>query len=361
MKLLVVHPGASWSTHDCFVAMVESLRAGGIGVAEFRLDGRIQRTHDFLHFLWRRQRREDRSRAWPKPTPADVLLQASSGLIERALERRCDAILVVTAMFLQPDMLVLARRAGLKVFLYCTESPYDLAHELPLAALADGVWTNERTAVEPLRTVCPNVAYLPHAWRRGTHDQAQPSDAGLPAHDVVFVGSFFEERVALLEAVDWTGIDVGLYGMTELLRDDSPLHRHVRGAITPNGIAAGLYRRAKVGLNLYRTTPPEWPAGESLNPRAYELAAAGVAVVSQYRAEVGEVFGNAVPTFETAAELERAVRALLANPGQRHAYAARAQGAVAGSTWDSRIEQMRRDLDAWGLASTEAAPVVRSA
>lgn len=347
MRLLVTHPGASCSTHDCYVALTEALRADGIGVAEFRLDNRIQRTHDFLHYLWRRQKRETPERVWPRPTAGDVLYQASAGLVERALQRECAGVLVVTGMFVQPDALVLARRAGLRVWLYCTETPYDLEHELKLAALADGVWTNERTAVEVLRTACASVAYLPHGWRPGMHDVAQASDVNVPAHDVVFVGSYFPERVALLKAVDWTGIDLGLYGMTEMLPKQSRLHAFVKGDITPNDRTAALYRRARVGLNLYRRLPADVPAAESLNPRAYELAAAGVVTVSEPRAEVAEVFGNAVPTFTTAAELERCVRALLAHPGQRQAYAARAQAAVQGATWAVRVAQMRRDLATW--------------
>ena len=352
-KPLVCHPGASFSVHDTFVGLVEAWRASGQPLAEFQLDGRIQYTHGYLHYQWRQMRRTHPETAWPKPTPADVLLQACSGLVERALWRECDGILVVTGMFLQPDMLTLARRAGLQAYLLCTESPYDLAHELKVAALADGVWTTERTAVEAFAAVCPHAAYLPHAYRSGVHDQpASPADAHLRAHDVVFVGSYFPERIALLEAVDWTGIDLGLYGTTYVIKKTSPLARFVVAQEVPNAQATGLYRRAKIGLNLYRTTPPGCAAPESLNPRAYELAAAGVCQVSPARAETAERFDGAVRTFDSAATLEAVVHELLADDDQRAQLASEAQRLVAPHTWQSRILQMRRDLNAWEASAS---------
>ena len=345
MKWLVCHPGADSSVSDVFAGVTAGLKADGIAYAEFRLDGRIDRAHGWLHYLWRRTKRSEPGRVWPKPTPADVLLHASMGLVERALMRNCDAILVITAMYLQPDMLTLARRAGLQVYLICTESPYEMVNERRLAALCDVVWTNERTAVPMFLQVCKRVAYLPAAWLPGVHDRAQVNGTGVAAHDVIFVGTFFEERVKLLEAVDWTGIDLGLYGNTYMISKRSPLRSCVRGGITPNAITAGLYRRAKIGLNLYRQIPADLPAAESLNPRAYELAAAGVCQVSEERAEAREVFGEAVSTFRTAGELSQCVRTLLADDEQRGRMGAAARQAVVTSTWQSRIQQMRRDLE----------------
>jgi spore maturation protein CgeB len=345
-KVLVVHPGASTSIHDTYVGMVEAWRASG-PVAEFRLDGRLEHMQKYLHVMWRHMKKTRPEQVWPKPNQRDVFMQATWGLVERALQRQCDAILVVSAMFLNPEALVLARRAGLKVYLLCTESPYELPHETQLAGLADGVWTNERSAVPVLQHGCPFVSYLPHAWRVGVHDVAQRGDQTLPSHDVVFIGTYFPERIALLESVDWTGIDLGLYGNTDMIPGTSSIWKYVRGGVTPNPIAAGYYRRAKIGLNLFRTSPAGFPAAESANPRTFELAASGVCQVSEFRDEVGEVFGETVPTFRTGGELGDLVRALLADEGRRGSYGAGAKAAVSDQTWTSRVEQMRRDLHQW--------------
>lgn len=344
MKVLVVHPGASWATHDVHTGVLDGLRAAGVPCAEFRLDGRIQRTHDFLHFLWRRQKRQAPDRAWPKPTPADVVFQASQGLVERALERGCTDVLAVSAMYLMPDRLELARRAGLRVWLLCTETPYDLGEELRLARLVDGIWTHERAALDAFRQVNPNVAYLPHAWRSGVHDA--PPDGSAPACDVLFCGSLFRERVQWFEAIDWRGIDLALYGTPELLAPRSALRKAVRGGLVPNAELAQLAHGAKVVLNLFRQ-PPDGAAAESLNPRCYEMAAARVCLISDHRPELAERFGDAVPTFTSPEEAGALIRALLADPARRAACAQRAAAAVAQETWQVRARTLIATMQQW--------------
>src|SRR5207245_643231 len=97
------------------------------------------------------------------------------------------------------------------------------------------------------------------------------------------------------------------------LREDSPLRQYVHEGIVPNELAAALYRQAKIGLNLYRSSR-DFDSGtrittaESLNPRALELAADGCFQISTWRAEVWEVFNHSVPTYEDARHLDWLIR-----------------------------------------------------
>jgi len=346
VKFLVVHPGASWATHDVHVGVVEGLRAADVPVVEFRLDNRIARSHDFLHYLWRRQRRIAPSEGWPKPTPVDVLYQSSTGLIERALEKKCTDVLIISAMFLIPDRIRLARQAGLRVWLLCTETPYAMADELRIAAMVDGVWTNERSMVEAFRSVNPCVAYLPHAWREGVHNHTVPTAAD-QSGDVLFCGTFFRERVQLLEAIDWEGlgIDLRLYGTIDLLPKRSKLQAYARGALVPNDQLVTLARQSKIALNLFRK-PTDYKA-ESLNPRLYEMAAAGVCIVSDDRLEVSQKFGVNVPTFSTPEEAGALLRSLLDDPLRRSLCASNAQRCVKNDSWKSRAQQVLINLTEW--------------
>lgn len=349
MKPLIVHPGAHWSTHDCFVAMAEALRDSRQSCAEFRLDGRLARAHDFLAFVRGRMQAERPEAAIPEPTTDDITWHACTGLVERALLQRCDAIWIVTGNLIRPELIQIAREVGLKVFVWMTETPY-LESEFELARLVDGVWTNEVTSVERFRGECAQVAYLPHAWRRGLHDTpAAAYDHQVPGHDVVFVGTYFKERLDLLEAVDWRGIDLGLYGMTDMIPDTSPLRPFVRSELTSNEVTAALYRRAKIGLNLYRL-PPAGAAAQSLNPRAYELAAAGTFTLSEYRQEVEAKFGDSVPTFRAAADLEHRVRVYLNSHARRRVMAEAARDAVAADHWHARVSEMRDAAREWVAA-----------
>jgi hypothetical protein len=347
-RVLVVHPGACVATHDVHMGVVDGLRANGVHVEEFRLDMRIERANGYLHYLWRQQKKAARDRHWPKPSPGDVLYQATVGIVERAIERNCQDVIIVSAMYLLPDRIELARRAGLRVWMLCTETPYEMENETRLSGLVDGVWTHERAVLEHFRAANANTGYLPHGWRRGVHD-ACDSMTSAPASDVLFVGSFFKEREQFFEAIDWTGIDLALYGSAETISKKSPLKKFVRGGLTRNEDVVGLARGARVVLNVFRK-PGEGSPAESLNPRCYEMAAAGVCFVSDERAEVVERFGDAVPTFTTPEEAGAVLRALLADPARREYCREKARWVVALDSWNERARQMIADIEAWRQA-----------
>jgi spore maturation protein CgeB len=106
-----------------------------------------------------------------------------------------------------------------------------------------------------------------------------------------------------------------------------------------------------VGLNLYRIykrahphKKPEVVRGESLSPRAYELAACGVFHLSDYRSEVAEVFGDVVPTFTTATEAEALIRRWLPDDEGRANVAAQLPACVAEASWIARAKTVLGDL-----------------
>jgi spore maturation protein CgeB len=350
LKLLVVHPGASWSTADVEAGLRYGLEAHGVTVVRYRLDERIDRARTWLHTAWRRTKKAHP--AIEKPSTADVFYHAGIGVLEMALRHQVDAVVVISAMFLHPDVIVLLRRAGVKVTVLFTESPYDEVHELPIAKLVDGGWTNERSAVPAFRAVNPRMGYLPHGWHPERHrGDPQPGDEAVAAHDVVFVGSAFHERVAWLSAIDWTGIDLGLYGSWDALSSRHPLRRFVREGPVSNVKASALYRRASIGLNLYRTSQgwgtdaPPIATAESLNPRAYELAACGAFSISTARAEVHEVFGDLVPTFQSPHDAQALLELWLDDAAGRRRITQQLPACVAEASWTTRATTVIGDLE----------------
>jgi spore maturation protein CgeB len=327
------------------------LKLHGVDIVDYALDARIARAQGWLHYNWRRAKK--RNPAIPKPNVADVFFQAGHDALAMALYHDVDAVLAVSGMFLHPDVVVMMKRAHLRVFVLFTETPYDLAKELEMAKLVDGCWTNERSSVAAFQAVNPHSGYLSHAWHPERHQPGpQPIDATVVAHDVVFVGSGFPDRVAWLSAMDWTGIDLGLYGSWEGIRKGHRLKPFVRGAQTDNATTGALYRRAKIGLNLYRTkvgwgrNTPTITHAESLNPRAYELAACGAFHLSSDRAEVAEVFGHRVPTFTTSQGASELLRLWLADDAARGRakIASELPACVAESSWGTRATTVIGDL-----------------
>jgi hypothetical protein len=337
-RILVLHPGSVVSTADVHSGLLAGLRAHGVDVINYALHGRLRDSEKFLGYSYRRAKKE--KHAIPKPTFSDICYHASVGVYERMLRFQMDGVVAISAVLLHGDTIHQMRRLA-PVGVLLTESPYCMDHEKLIAQSADCAWTNERCAVDELRTVQPRTTYLPHAWLPGVHDR---DVMDVLEHDVVFVGTGFSERIALLEGVDWTGIDLGLYGNWRALQDYSPLRKFVREAEIPNVKAASLYRRAKVGLNLYRTSTmtegQHIDHAESMNPRAYELAATGSFHLSTPRDEVVEKFGPVVPTFTTSAELEGLLRHWLAHDAERQAVAARLPALVAEDTWIARGGQV---------------------
>lgn len=360
MKILAVHPGASFSTHDVYVGYRDALADMGHEVIEYRLDHRLEVSQRYLRALLNYTDR-DRPRAERrKPTSAQVQWEAGSQIVNQALWHKVDFVLNISLMYTHPDYFVLLRRARVPNVAILTESPYtDEAHERLLPYI-DVAFVNERSSVARLGRINADVSYLPPAYDPRTHHPGPHlDDRRQPAHDVVFVGTGFPERVALLAGVDWSDIDLGLYGTWDMLPSRHPLRRYVRGGVTPNHQAAALYRRARIGLNLYRTTTefrpdaPHIAHAESLNPRAVELAACGAFHLSDRRAEVAEVFGDTVPTFADAAGLASTIRSFLADEAARRRLAARLPGCVRGWTFRDRAEALVSTLRAaWSGAST---------
>lgn len=402
MRILLVQPGASFSTDDVYRGYRDALLRRGHEVIDYMLDEHIKcefdRQKGVLMYGRRKGQRMlkaalnvgDEAAAAaaaeylknlppPKPHIDHVVEEASKQVVLAALSILPHWVVVVSGMFLHPNAFIMLSRCGARVALMLTESPYDDEKQRFIAPYADVVFTNEKSSVDYLRKTGgsdfgpiqrfgnPNTHYLPHAIDLANHKSGpQPGDEEIPAHDVVFVGSGFTERTEMLSQVNWTGIDFGLYGKWPYLGSRHPLRQYLcrpPGAdptlkltasdlIVPNNTAAALYRRAKIGLNLHRSTigmgkfAPRIQEAWSLNPRARELAAAGCFTISDYRPEAEEVFqGIDYPTFRTPEELEQLIRRYLADDSARERLAAQLPEAVLADTFDARVALMETSLD----------------
>jgi len=339
-KIMLVHPGATWSTADVWWGINQALERAGVEVIQVALDGRLEFAARFLNFLYRRHQGR-----LPLPTVNDMVYMASAGILERALRFMPDWVLIVAGENLHPDSYVLLRRAGMKVAIILTESPYQFEQEKILAERCNVVFTNERTAVASFKPYCERVHYWQHAIDGDRHLEASDI-TDVPSHDVVFVGTGFIERVNLLRSIDWTDIDLGLYGEWSLLGSRNWLRRYVRDKLIANEKAVALYRNAKIGLNLHRTSAEyerdteHISDAESMNPRCYELAAAGLFFITDWRAEIEDVFGDVVPTFKTPEEAEELIRYYLAHDVERQEIADQLPNLVQFETFDARITDL---------------------
>ena len=352
LRVLLVHPGAEWSISDVWRGVNNAMRRAGVEVVNYAMAGRLQRSQKWLKDTYKQARKNHPDEAIVEPTMGDGFYHASVGALERALRFQADWVFIISGMYFHPEAMVLLKRAGLNVAVLLTETPYEDAAESAIAQIADVIWTNERTGLATFEPLCHETYYYQHAYDPEFPYPAEP-DPSVPEYDVVFVGSGFEERCDLLEAVDWTGINLGLYGAWNLLPKRSKLKKYLRGSTVPNTYTAALYNRAKIGLNIHRTSlgygrgTAHIEHAESMNPRCYELAACGTFFTTDARAEVGEVFGSAVPTFSDAQELTEIIRHYLAHEDERRRLAAQLPGLVAPHTFDDRVAHMLGTLESY--------------
>lgn len=354
MKITVCAPGPVHSTYDVWRGLVRGLHATGHHVGTYALHNRILHAKDCLALRW------EAAGCPPEqePGPNELLFHASQELVTFALLHQPDWVLFVASGLVHEMVYTLLRRAGVRTGLLFTESPYEDDRQAAIAPLVDVCWTNEQASVDVLRRANPRTFYLPHAYDPEMH---RPLDVAedVPAHDVVFVGTFWQERIDLLAAVDWTGINLGLYGTTDLL--DLPENAEKAAILAPylhrgyvdNARTAALYRAARIGLNPHRQSmgclpdAPRVSTAVSLNPRCYEQAAVGGALLlTDARPEVASVFGDAVPTFDGPDTLGARVRYFLAHETERQRRVRCAREAVAPHTFAARAAQLTADLAA---------------
>ena len=328
----MVHASADFSTADVGHGYLRALRRQGHDVEEFRTTNRIK-----FFALGLMQS--------PDPKLADDQLLVSrlacEGIVVEALRHRAELVVVTAGGGIHPDGLELLNRAGFPIAVVFTESPYEDEHQLTYARHCGHVFCND--AVSARRY---GWTWLPPAYDAEVH-QPYPFDPK-EACDVLIIGSGWPERQELLEQINWRGIDLRIRGYWPGIRSRSKLRSRYEAVIIENREAARMYSSAKICLNFHRFDP----RAETLNPRAYELAACGAFQISDWRPGLVEVFGESVPSYHQPAELERLIRHYLRDEGARRMMAEhqRRQVLEGGHTFDDRAARLVAAVTGTALA-----------
>lgn len=340
-RVLAVSPGATYSITEVYHGIATGLARCGHDVEEFDTLGELVFAAE--HVKWTLRKAGQRHLIPNKRSPDDVQesyydavrQEGFKALIWEALDRGVDWLVLVSPLLAPRRALLALSGTRLRICMVFTESPYDDHGQAALREYAHLATTNDRASAEAL-----HMGYLPMAYSEDLHypRDGEPSD---PLHDVVFVGVGFPERIKILEACDWSGINLGLYGDWHKVSRKSPIRQFVHQGVVSNERAVELYKSSLVGLNLHRVDADYFgdsgnvaPGGWSVNPRTYELAACGVPQVSDWRPGLVEVFGERLAwdmSVDTPTALVHTVRNLLSCERSRRELAARQHDAVAGT------------------------------
>lgn len=331
MKALVIHPGHAFSTVDVFTGLCAGLRANGVEVVVYRLDAQIKLAGALLEG------------AEGLPPEVDEWYLAGAELLGAVVRHEPDLVIAVNGGQVHPARIALVAMLGrqrtrpLTTMLLCTESPYD-RREVGIARFYDVVFTTERGAVGQF-VHNRRVYYLPHAYNAEVH---RPDGARAAPSDVLFVGTAYPERAALLAGVP--GVRLLGFGWEHGIGVPDTT------GITDNAEVAAYYRSAAITLNLHRriTTMQDGTeiapgTAQSLGPRAYEIPACGAFMLcDDDRPELRDVFGDTVPTFRAwdADDLTRQARFWLARPDERRRRARAQAEAVRPHHWGNRARDL---------------------
>ena len=332
MRILFVWTAAEFAIYDVARGYHAALKRQGHDIRDYKLNKRF----DYHARALGAERAQNISL---------VSRLASENVLIEAMRQSVDLVFIVSGMALHPDGVLFLSRSNIPTVTVFTESPYHDKEQLYFANVHPRMFcaTQERTSAAK-----HNWLYLRPAYDPAVHAPTPP----LASHgcDVLMVGTFFPERIKLLEQVNWAGVDarfIGTWTMpaetpTGYKLDKAPpiLAPYATEQCVDNKLVPRLYSAAKINLNLYRGGL----GAESINPRAVELAACGCFQLSSHRAEVVELFGDSVPTFKTAAELQDLVQYYLKRPNEREQLSRRAREIVREETFDARAQVLMSHL-----------------
>lgn len=331
MKILFVWSAAEFATYDVARGYRDALARAGHDISDYRLYNRLKYHAAGLSQMHPPMHRDTEL----------VVRLASEAMVVEALRERADLVVGICGMGLHPDGVELLTRAGFPVAMIFTEAPYDDAHHVAFAKYVGHPFSNEVTTARE-----QGWGYLGAAYDPDRHRPVEATGAR-DACDVLILGTGWPERIALLEKVDWTGINLRILGWWSGIKRGSPLARYYKVGAVENADAVRRYASAKVCINQHRFHA----TAESLNPRAIELGACGALQVSDYRRELPKVYGNTVEVYESPEDLSSLLRHLLAlsEPERRaRAKEQRAKLLSGRHTFDDRVATMLAAINSGG-------------
>jgi len=332
MRILLCYPGHSIATFDVAHGWDMALKALGHEVFTLGYEHNVPFYATVIDF-WK-ERNPDFH-----PTMRDVFWLASQDLVCKALEcLPLDFVLVITGLLHHRRAFELIRKLDIPTVLLFTESPYndDMLEEL--LPLPDVVFTNERNSVGAFRKANPHSYYMPHSYDPKRH---RPPNGEMYEHDVFFLGTMYEERQVLFDELrqhyqgdmDITGTVLSRKGEMPGAIPNDEMIKHYWGtkiALTPNRTTAGYFDKTQIESEVY-----------SLGPRIYELAACGTfQLTDTSRAELIDVFGDTIQTYQNAEHLAQLIRTFIEYPRWRQELAERARIQVKSCTFENRATEI---------------------
>ncbi len=266
-KPMIVSSNMSWSTKAVFDGYVDAFSRFGVDFYSFEYD-------QFMKMF-----SEDIVRKILMSEVCDI----DNGVTH---------MIVIDGMAIPENLILTANKMGITTAAITTEDPHSIDHTRKFHSIYDYVFSNDLNAAEMF-----GVHYLPTAadFRCAACDETDV--------DVLFVGAIYPNRCRVLEGVVESclanDISIRVVGPIYKCQPHGFLADIVEDRIVSTEECLKMQSRAKVCLNLFRDACSSKTGHNtlqvipySLNPRCYDVPVCGSTLLTDYRPEVVELFGE---------------------------------------------------------------------
>lgn len=271
----------------------------------------------------------------------------SQVLLEAVNEKSIDVLICMAQAPVSGRVLTELRSRGVITVLWFMEDYLRFTYWKDLAKYYDFVFTIQRgRCMELIRAAgAGEVVYLPMACDPGVHrplslSAEERKQWGSP---ISFVGAGYHNRQQVFAS--FADLPFKIWGTEwpECKPFDRMVQENGRRLLPAEYVK--IFNATDININLHSSSERDGvdPTGDFVNPRTFELAAAGAFQLVDERSLLAECFepGKEVVTFRNPRELKELVAYYLNRPHERQAIADRARARVLSEhTYDQRIRQM---------------------
>ena len=271
----------------------------------------------------------------------------SQMLLEAVNEKGIDVLICMAQAPVSGRVLTELRNRGVTTVLWFMEDYLRFSYWKELARYYDFVFTIQRgRCMELIKSAgAGEVHYLPMACDPGVHRPVSLSsdERAKWGSPISFVGAGYHNRQQVFAS--FADMPFKIWG-TEW-PECKPFDRLVQEGgrrLTPVEYNK-IFNATAININLHSSSERDGvdPTGDFINPRTFELAAAGAFQLVDERSLLTECFepGREVVTFRNPRELKEKIAYYMDRPTERQAIADRARARVLEEhTYDQRIRQM---------------------
>ncbi len=248
-----------------------------------------------------------------------------------------------------PETVKSIKGHGVRTALWTIDPPRDFEPIARAAAHYDSVFTGGSEAYNILKEKgIENLNLLPFACDPDFHkpQALTENDKLIYGADIAFVGSIhpglYPFRVKFLEAI--SDFNLAVWGPGgNIIPDNSPLKKHIRGEQTPPDTWTKIYAASKVVLCMHYKDPANKVLCHQASPRVYEALACGAFLMVDAQKDVLTLFKDRedLVIFRDTGELRELLNYYLERPEECHKIAEKGRSTVLKKhTFRHRIEEI---------------------